>query len=599
MTLDPETIRQALQCGQPGCTCGQPRGNVHCPAHDDKTPSLSISQSNGRVLVKCFGGCSQAAVIDALQARDLWPSTNGDRARTPKPRIVATYDYLDAAGKLVFQVVRREPKDFLQRRPDGKGSWIWNLEGVPRVPYRLPELLKADTVFVVEGEKDVHSLEALGLTATCNPGGAGKWRKEYNQYFKGKQVVILPDNDPPDKNFPEGAGRAHAQDVARHLQGVAASIKMIELPGLPDKGDVSDWTGRCERFPIASTRQALFAMVKTAPEWQPQARSSGPKVPAVQEVRRQEKPNYPHIDLVTGSELQNMEFKDPTWIVPGILPEGLCLLSARPKKGKTWWAANVAVATATGGCALSKTDLRVAQGKVLYLCLEDKLRRMQKRLKTIIGDAPFPEDLILADSWPRLDKGGLEALNEFLKEHSDCKLVVVDSFAKIKPPRPKNQDMYEFDMTVGGTLQALAQERQVCILLIYHNRKAEAEDPLDEVIGGTGLTGAVDAVLILRRGRGKADGTLFITGRDVEEQELALKFHPGEGLWELMGSAAECAISQERKDILLILSEVGPKTPAQLAKIIGKKYDAIRMNLARMKDAGLVRLRENGEYQIA
>jgi len=301
---------------------------------------------------------------------------------------------------------------------------------------------------------------------------------------------------------------------------------------------------------------------------------------------------------VTGAELQAIEFKEPAWVVPGILPEGLCLFSARPKKGKTWWSLNISVAKATGGCALNKQDLRLEQGKVLYLALEDKLRRAQKRLKTIMGDAPFPEDLILAETWPRLDKGGLEALRDFLKDHDDCKMVVVDSFAKIKPVRPKNSDPYEFDMAWGGLLQSLAQERQVCILLIYHNLKSEGEDPLDDVIGSTGLTGAVDAVLILRRGRGQADGTLLVTGRDVEEQELALKFHPGEGLWELIGPAAECAISQERKEILLILSEAGPKTLAQLAKILNKKYDAVRMILARMKDAGLVRMKESGEYQI-
>lgn len=301
---------------------------------------------------------------------------------------------------------------------------------------------------------------------------------------------------------------------------------------------------------------------------------------------------------MTGTELQAAEFKDPEWIIKDILPEGLCLLSARPKKGKTWLGFGISVAKSTGGCALGKGELRLTQGKVLYLCLEDKLRRAQKRLKIILGDAPFPEDLILAESWPRMDKGGLEALRDFLKEHSDCKLVVVDSFAKIKPPRPKNIDPYEWDMAVGGALQSLAQEYRICFLLIYHNRKAEAEDPLDEVIGGTGLTGAVDAVLVLRRGRGQADATLFITGRDVEEQALSLKFHPGEGLWELMGTAAECAISAERQEILLILREVGSKTPLQLAKIIGKSRESIRMNLMRMKNAGMVTIRENGEYQI-
>lgn len=153
-----------------------------------------------------------------------------------RPRIVATYDYLDESGKLLFQTVRYEPKDFAQRRPDGKGGWIWNLDGVRRVPYRLPELLqssKQDWVFIVEGEKDTDRLYALGFTATTCPMGAGKWRSEYNEHLKGRLVAILPDNDP--------AGKTHAERVANSLFGIAAEIRVVELPALPEKGDVSDW----------------------------------------------------------------------------------------------------------------------------------------------------------------------------------------------------------------------------------------------------------------------------------------------------------------------------------------------------------------------
>jgi hypothetical protein len=328
------------------------------------------------------------------------------------------------------------------------------------------------------------------------------------------------------------------------------------------------------------------------------ARSVGryPPAPRDQVVTTPPK-GVPSIRLVTGPELQAIEFKEPSWIVPGILPEGLCLLSARPKKGKTWWALNVSVARATGGYALGKPDLRLEQGKVLYLALEDKLRRAQKRLRNMLGDAPFPEDLILAESWPRLDKGGLEALQDFLKEHNDCRLVVVDSYTKIKPPKPKNTEPYEHDMAVAGALQTLAQDHWICLLIIYHNRKAEAEDPLDEVIGSTGLTGAVDAVLILRRGRGQADGTLFVSGRDLEEQELALRFHPGEGLWELMGTAAECAISQQRGLILELLLQTEPQTPKEIAKMLGKPYENIKKTLSRMAIDGQLKSRE-GKYEI-
>ena len=173
-----------------------------------------------------------------------------------KPRIVATYDYTDETGATLFQVVRRDPKDFRQRRPDGKGDWVWNMQGVRLVPFRLPDLIEANrqrrTIYVAEGEKGVNSLVSLGVAATCSPGGAGKWRKEYNAAFAGADVVILPDNDPqsvaPDgmlRWHPDGRpvlpGQDHASDVARHLQGVAASVRVVMLPGLPPKGDVADW----------------------------------------------------------------------------------------------------------------------------------------------------------------------------------------------------------------------------------------------------------------------------------------------------------------------------------------------------------------------
>jgi putative DNA primase/helicase len=164
----------------------------------------------------------------------------------PRPcfgRIVATYDYPDESGKLLFQVVRFEPKDFKQRRPDGAGGWVWNTKDVRKVLYRLPELVAArrngtpPRVYIVEGEKDADRLAAQwGLLATTNPGGTSKWRSDYSIYFAGFDAVILPDND--------DAGYKHAREVAATLRRVAASVRILELPGLPPKGDVSDWLDR-------------------------------------------------------------------------------------------------------------------------------------------------------------------------------------------------------------------------------------------------------------------------------------------------------------------------------------------------------------------
>jgi AAA domain len=170
-------------------------------------------------------------------------------------KIVASYDYRDAAGALLFQVCRYHPKDFRQRRPDGKGGWSWNLQGIEPVLYRLPELLRAAAgaaVYVVEGEKDAEALRDRLLIATTCPGGAGKWRASYSEALRGRRVVILPDNDP--------AGEAHAQAIAEALHGIAASVRIVRLPGLPPKGDASDWLA------AGGTVEELDALAAEAPE---------------------------------------------------------------------------------------------------------------------------------------------------------------------------------------------------------------------------------------------------------------------------------------------------------------------------------------------
>jgi hypothetical protein len=152
-------------------------------------------------------------------------------------RIVATYDYTDEGGALLYQVVRYDPKGFRQRRPNGNGGWTWSLGDVRRVLYRLPELVESAAdgrpLFIVEGEKDADNLRALGVPATTCAMGAGKWRPEYTEGLAGREVIIIPDNDDP--------GRAHAEAVAEALAPVAASVKVVQLPDLPPKGDVSDW----------------------------------------------------------------------------------------------------------------------------------------------------------------------------------------------------------------------------------------------------------------------------------------------------------------------------------------------------------------------
>ncbi|MDD4270175.1 MAG: DUF3987 domain-containing protein [Thermoguttaceae bacterium] len=187
--------------------------------------------------------------------------TNGNGRRAGGGgKIVKTYDYRDESGTLLFQVCRIEPKDFRQRRPDGRGGWTWSVKGIRTVPYRLPELVAEPErpVVVAEGEKDCDNLARIvGVLATCNAGGAGKWNEEHAKHLAGRRVVILPDNDE--------RGQQHAQQVAASLYGLAESVRIVDLPGLPPKGDVSDWIA------AGGSKEKLLPLLRGAAEWQPTA----------------------------------------------------------------------------------------------------------------------------------------------------------------------------------------------------------------------------------------------------------------------------------------------------------------------------------------
>jgi hypothetical protein len=219
-----------------------------CPAHEDRNPSLSISEGDGRILLHCHAGCTPEAVCDAAGV-EMWELFADGGSM---PRVVAEYTYQDECGKPLFQVVRYEPKGFRQRRPDGRGGWIWNLNGVRRVLYRLPEVLAASDVLIVEGERDVHTALNFRVSATCNPGGAGKWRSEYSEVLCGKRVTVIADADSP--------GRMHAQQVAASLHGKVECLKVVELSGAKD---LSDWVA------AGGTKDALLGWIDSHTEWKP------------------------------------------------------------------------------------------------------------------------------------------------------------------------------------------------------------------------------------------------------------------------------------------------------------------------------------------
>jgi hypothetical protein len=227
-----------------------------CPAHDDNKASLSISEGrDGKLLLNCFAGCSFESIVQNSPAhlRDssvtnarperVAPLQASVNVANSQPRtVIAEYCYVDEDGALLYVVERHEPKDFRQKRPDVEGGWKWNLAGVRRVPYHLPQLIAAikngETVLIVEGEMDVESAASLGYIATTSAGGgAWAWTREFCIHFLGASVLVVADNDEP--------GKKAARDRAQALLGTASQVRIIEqLPEVGEKGDISELIAR-------------------------------------------------------------------------------------------------------------------------------------------------------------------------------------------------------------------------------------------------------------------------------------------------------------------------------------------------------------------
>jgi AAA domain len=222
---------------------------ARCPAHDDRQPSLSITEKNGKILINCFAQCALEKILAKvnLQLSDLFINEVRARRQSTAAREVGRYPYTDEQGNLLFEKVRLEPKGFTQRKPDGNGGWIYNLGNVRRVLYRLPEVLAARHVLLVEGEKDADRGTSMGFTTTTS-GAVGSWKPEFAEVLRGKHVAIIPDADHP--------GRTFAHEIAASCYLIAASVKVVEL--VSGIKDLSEWPFSAE---------ALGDLIQKTPLW--------------------------------------------------------------------------------------------------------------------------------------------------------------------------------------------------------------------------------------------------------------------------------------------------------------------------------------------
>lgn len=308
---------------------------------------------------------------------------------------------------------------------------------------------------------------------------------------------------------------------------------------------------------------------------------------------------------VTAAWLDTQDFPPLDWTVEGILPEGMGLLAAPPKVGKSWMVNDFALACAAGGSALGA--IAVKKRPVLLLALEDGHRRLQSRFRTLMEGQVLPDALEVVTRASSTE--ALVIVGEFLRRHQhDAPLVIIDTLGKVKPPRGSSEDPYAADYRFGGVLKRHIDDVPGgCLLLVHHTRKAETHDFIDSVSGTQGIAGSADFVLVLNRKRHASEAVLHVTGRDVTESEYALTTQDGrwtlDGM-DLLDAAATATRRRESGDLgevsnqaLALVNSRAETRPADLADHLGIDGNLAGNYLRRLHDSGRIAKRGRGIYK--
>jgi len=296
----------------------------------------------------------------------------------------------------------------------------------------------------------------------------------------------------------------------------------------------------------------------------------------------------------TATELMAIKFPEPKWAVPGFFAEGVSLLAGPPKVGKSWLSLGLGLDVAAGRPAFG--SIPITAGPVLYLALEDTGRRLQNRMAKLLANRPAPHGLTLMTECPPMPQGR-EILVNWLTANPTARLVVIDVFAKVRGTSAPGASAYDADYAAIGHIKSIADHFAVAVILVHHVRKMGSDDFLAEVSGTNGLAGAADATLVLKRSRGKADGVLHITGRDVDENEHALSFQPETGSWLLLnGPASDHTIGDTRATILTHVRAHPGARPKEIADATGLDIALARRTCSRMAEDGQLHRGGAGAY---
>jgi len=512
-----------------------------CPIHQGDRDSFSVNSETG--LAQCHSACQRGWDIVGLEmelTRADFPKAKAEVFRiVGRPEvpwedrdIEAAYNYRDEQGAVRYQVVRKFGKRFMQRRPnDGKGGWEWGLGEIAPLPYDLPRILKAQLVAVVEGEKDAVNLTRLGMPATCNSGGAGNFKPELAHWFAGKDVAIFPDNDEP--------GRKHAAAVARLLQPVARSVKIVEIPELPLKGDVSDFIAK------SGTLDQLNALYVRAAAWTPDY--DFPTALPRENDRYNKTIMQVFEDAGGLNEFWNLTkrnglptpFPKLTRILRGGLKNGeLYIIGGNMGSGKTSLALQFILTVLQKGHGVVMFSMEMDHEAVTQrLCgidarvdlvkfwesQEDGRENREDRLRLSAASTRLAPSKIVVSTKPRVTPKGLVAEIEYLVKRNPVQLVVVDHM-QLMNSESNHRSGYEKLTEIAHGMKQVAEDLRIPVLLLSqtsrvqtHEHRAEVE--VSDLRDSGAIEESADAIFLLfedkedaKASRQFGDGTRYTKG---------------------------------------------------------------------------------------
>jgi 5S rRNA maturation endonuclease (ribonuclease M5) len=525
---------------------GDSKAKAQCPAHVDAKASLSVGpRRDGKgVVIHCHAGCEPPDVMAALglTMADLFDEPKMRDAWNP----TRNYDY--PGGRRVH---RKPGKDFPQSGNKADKSL-----------FHADRIGDTEIVYVTEGEKDVEMIEAVGGVAACPPMGAGQRNLDRYDWsvLKAKHVIIIQDKD--------GPGREHAQQLAVILDPIADSVKITEAAAGKDAADhiVAD-KGLDEFVEIVNP---LLAGLKSA------------------------------------ADLDGMAFNPLVEHVPSLIVEGFGILAGSPKVGKSWLAVAIALACAQGGIALN--GIRVQPRHVLLLALEDGDRRLQSRMRRLNGDQPLPQRLTyLTKVQPGMVAATITAWLKLHRGDENPPLIILDTLGKARPQRKPGEDPYIADYLLGTWIKNTVDSVPgAALVAVHHTRKTGAEDWLDTLSGTQGIAGSADYVLVLTRERKSDEGLLAVTGRDIVENEYAMRVD--NGIWRIDGSdlhvAADRAETRREEgrlgdralEVMAFVNGRFETRAADVAKELGIAQDQAPVYLSRLASKDRIRKLGRGIY---